>query len=352
MKEQPKNQKKTSIRNLAKVLNVSPTTISLGLKNSTRISESLRGKIHSLAKQMNYHRNQWVDSIINDKTDLIGCIFHDINEGFQGGICAELLDSMYKENFVGIIYNHHNDWERERNFILDGIEKRVEGFIIFPTLHEKNDDYFRKLKDLNIPFILVDNTMPGMKCNMIETDDEKGAFELTNYLISLGHEKILHVSGDLANNSALKRIAGYKQAIRSSKLPLHMNSIYYGHYQVKNLQVNKEEILKVIYDYNPSAIFAGNDYVAQYIIRLLMDEGYSIPDDISIAGYGGLIDYVIGNKKLTTIHQPIEKISQKIIQCILTEISQKRKGKNVNKGITEILDTKLIKGDTCKKILL
>ncbi|MFZ2656151.1 MAG: LacI family DNA-binding transcriptional regulator [Victivallales bacterium] len=345
-----KGEKRVSIRDLADRMGVSPTAISLALNDSPRISEEMREKIKFTAKRMNYYRNSLVDTIINGTSNEIGIIVSRLSERFQGDMCDHLIDSAYDAGFFCMLYSHHLEAEREKEFIQSGIEKRLAGFIIFPTRDQANDENLWQLKEMGIPFVLMDTTMPGLACNCVISNDREGALRMTSHLLELGHRQILHVSGDLGQFSARERIAGFNNALKSSGINVSPGMIFNFSYKSKEMELLRGSLKKHIERFKPTAIFCGSDHIAEFVSRMLSDMELKVPGDVSIAGYGRVEDYIMGNIRLTTVDQNIEQMSASAIEILTKDIAAKRKGKPVNKGVVRTLKTEIFEGESCRKV--
>ena len=345
-----KGKKRVSIRDVAEKIGVSPTAISLALKDSPRISEEMREKIKFTAKRMNYFRNSLVDTIINGTSNEIGLIVSRMSDQFQGDICDHLIGSAYSAGFFSMVYSHYQEPEKEKKFILSGIEKRLAGFIIFPTCNQSNDENLWQLKEMGIPFVLMDAAMPGLSCNSVVSDDREGAARMTSHLLELGHHKILHISGGLVHFSARERIVGFKSAMESSSVNVSPEMIYNFTYKLKEMDSMRHSLKKHIEDFRPTAIFCGSDRIAAFMSRMLPELGLKVPEDISIAGYGHIEEYVMGNVRLTTVDQDIGQMSASAIEIITADIAAKRKGKPVNQGIVKTVKTEIFEGESCRKI--
>ncbi len=346
-----KLKNKISVRDIALKVGVSPTAVSLALKDSPRVGEELREKIKNVAKQMNYHRNRLVESIIRGKSNTIGIILKRITESFQGNVTDKVIDLALEDGFFSVVYNHHLDPLREKKFIHEGIEKQLEGFIIFSTCSPENDEDFKQLQEMGIPFVLVDKSVPNMHCNSVVCDDQKGAFEITKYLIGLGHKKIAHISGNLGYYSAPERLAGYKDALDKAGVAYSPEMIFNLTYDVEDMDgLMAKELAKFIKEIKPTAIFCGNDYIAGFTARVIAGLNMKIPGDVSIAGYGCVEKYVMGTIRLTSVDQHVDDIGKTAAKMLIDDIREKRKAGQVNRGIVKIIPSKVVKGDSCRKL--
>ena len=344
-----KNSKIVSIRDVASQVGVSPTTVSLALQGSSRVSVEMREKIQQAARRMNYHRNSLVDTIFKGTSNTIGILVAHIFERFQGDICGHIIDLAHDSGFFSMVYNHHLEADREKDFIHKGIEKQLEGFIIFATRDQANDEDFWQLKEMGIPFVLIDKNIPGLNCNSVITDDIAGAYMMTNHLLALGHRRILHISGETSFFTARERISGFKSAMTTAGIDLRPEMIYNFTYEPEKMEVLSDGLKSHIEHFRPSAIFCGNDHIAGFTGKILADLGLKVPDDISVAGYGRVEDYIMGNVRLTTVDQHIDRISAVATEMLLRDIMAKRKGLPVNDGTFKIVESEIFEGKSCKK---
>jgi LacI family transcriptional regulator len=215
------------------------------------------------------------------------------------------------------------------------ISHHVSGVIFSPTAagDEKIKQLVEKYERKNIPVVLADRIINDLECDYVTTDNFEAAYNLTSYLIDMGHRFIAVTLSDRFSTEA-QRLAGYKKALLDHDIPLNCDliKIHPGPFAEKpyvqiarNLLKQKNKI---------DAIFAGHDRIAYVIYSVAEEMGVVIPEDISLVGYDDLRPTCSHTISLTTVHQPIYEIGQESMKLIMERIrsSQQRPVKVVLKS--------------------
>jgi DNA-binding LacI/PurR family transcriptional regulator len=181
----------------------------------------------------------------------------------------------------------------------------------------KNKIILDKLKHNNIPVVLVDRTIPYIDMDYVTTDNVKGAYEITNYLIQRGHTRIAITLSTLISTER-DRLKGYKQALQDNKIQIDEQLI-----MTQNGPFSEGRYIKIAErifqaDLNITAVFAGHDRIALVFFAQAQKLGISIPNDISIVGYD---DQDFSMIALTTMHQPIYEMGQESMKLIMYRIN-------------------------------
>ncbi len=207
--------KKVSISDIAEMLGVSKTLVSIVLKgqgDEIGISKATQEKVFKLAKELNYNPNQFVRNLNIEKSNTISLVLPDISNPFYSKLARYIEEYTYSENYNLIICNTSENEEKEKKIIEILLEKQVDGIII--SLTSENSYNLKLIKDNNIPFILLDRTSTSLSCNYVVIDNYNAAREATQYLIQQGHKKIACFTISPAHVATqVERFLGYKEAM-------------------------------------------------------------------------------------------------------------------------------------------
>ena len=200
------------------------------------------------------------------------------------------------------------------NMLIDQIiEKRPAGLLLFPTNPAKNAEYFTRLRQSRIPFVLIDRYPEDFPVNTVTCNNFDGAFQATEHLIQLGHEKILFVTCTPSNQAEKVRHNGYCHAMETHNLP-------------ENFPVltcwQKEEICQQIRSEHFTALVCANDYAALESLKSLTEAGITVPGDVSVIGFDGQEATRYVTPALTTVIQPFYEIgaeaARRLVELIET----------------------------------
>lgn len=311
------NRMKVSIFDVANKCGLSVVTVSRVLNNSTTVREKNRQKVLDAIKELDYRPNSAARSLARGKTGVIGLLIMTLHDSFLDAIVQEINEALALHGYY-LALSVSDQYNSENGHYLFQ-EDRVDGLILLSPVHE--NEYVLELKKQKIPFVLIDNQLQQPSVSSIVVDNFKGGYEAARHLLGLGHKRIAHLCGNEYFLSTRERRRGFMQAMDEAKLtPMH---VIQGEYDMSfGYRTAKRWIQEGAL---PTAVFAGDDYIAIGVLNALLEEGIRVPQDVSVIGYD---DQVIASQfhpHLTTIRQPAVKIGQTAVDVLLKQIDGKTK---------------------------
>ncbi|MBM3245061.1 MAG: LacI family transcriptional regulator, partial [Candidatus Omnitrophica bacterium] len=188
---------------------------------------------------------------------------------------------------------------------------RGVGGVIFADIIGNREKVEEAIKS-NIPAIVINNYVEDLDVNCIAVDNIGGAETATSYLISLGHKKIAHISGDLITQAAAHRLEGYKQALSKNNIKLRQEYIFKTDYSRGQARQAAEDLVKI--PDGPTAVFVASDSMALEVMTVVREMGKKIPDDLSIVGFDDNPSGLYGPVALTTVRQPLVRMAQMSVE--------------------------------------
>jgi len=258
-----------------------------------------------------------------EKRTIVGILIPDIRSGYAPELARGAEDEAAK-NQLSLILCNTDDLYVKAEFHTDRlIDNSVSGVIFVPTASSDQDNHriIEKFSLRNIPVVLADRIIPDLDIDYVTTDNFDGAYEITNYLIEKGHEKIAFVYSDLFSTERF-RFEGYKAALKDHNIPIDKSIIisHSGPFIEQHYLKYAEQLLKQ--KGKVTAIFADHDRIALLFYYVAKKLGISIPEDISIVGYDDLHFTTV---PLTTIHQPIYEMGQESMKLVLSRLNNSEK---------------------------
>lgn len=308
-----------TIKDVAKLANVSLGTASMAINNKPGISEATKLNVLEAVKKLKYRPNHYARSLITNKSSTIGLIVTDITNPFFGLIVSS-IQKVAEENGYHILLGISNDKNKKEKKIVDYfVSRNVEGVIIVPTLDKENDlSHIYNLRHMDIPFVFVTTAYKGIEADCVMTDLGKGTYELTKYLLKNGHRKIFFISGYNELITSSVRIDGYKQAFKEF-------NIFYDNEWILECYPDFEagySITSQILDNGiPDAIISINDVLAMGVMKNLKDNNIKVPEQVSVAGYDDLLYTSILETPLTTVKQPICDLCSFAVDILINRIN-------------------------------
>ena len=269
-----------TIKDIAKIANVSHTTVSRALNNSPYINEETKVKIMALAKELKYVPNYNAKSLVLLKSYVIGVFFSSISEGTS--------DTFFHEIIKGI----NKVIDKEYNLVIRGIDdcensnpigsKNFDGIIV--VSQSKNDDKFiETILEKDIPTVVINRFVENEEIVNIMSNDTKGAYDAVTYFIENNHKKIALIEGNKEFESSLYRKKGYIKALEDNNITIDEELIISGRYDLKSGYENMKKLLEL--ENIPTAVFCSNDDIGVGAMKAIFEKGLNVPDDVSIIGF-------------------------------------------------------------------
>ena len=292
-----------TIKDIAKVANVSTTAVSMALNNRPGVSSQTRRKIHRIAKKLEYKPNYIAKSMISQRSYTIGFILNSITDPFFPELAKGIEEYASKAGYNMLLCNTQRDLQTEKKSIDTLRSKGVDGIILATVL--KDDPNILSLIEDEFPFVLINRHSmdPDIKnkTSYVVLDNFRGGYMGMEHLCRLGHNRIAIITGDANASTAILRTEGSVKALSDYGVKLDKKLIVEGRYQ---RHVACEAAKKLIAMKNPpTAYLAQDDYMAIGIREALLREGLRIPEDVALMGFDNTEFVSLAGIDLTTIGQ-------------------------------------------------
>ncbi|MAL18742.1 MAG: LacI family transcriptional regulator [Balneola sp.] len=313
-------QKRTTIHDIAKELDITASTVSRALKDHPRISESTKKSVVAMAKKMNYQPNSIAAALRRGTSNLIGVIIPTIDRNFFASVLRGIEDVLNDTNYNVIICQSSDSLEKEKSNIKALLEAQVDG--IFASYAKETTDFshYEEVHDRGIPLILFDRMQESFDVDAVVIDDYLGAFKATEHLIEQGCTRITHFSGPQNVSIYRDRKRGYEEALKKHDLPVEEKFILNSDLKLEAGKSLAEEI--VSWEQMPDAIFSSSDYAAMGAMEVFKSNNLRIPEDIAIVGFSNESFTSIVDPALTTVDQHSKKMGQFTANLFLDRIQE------------------------------
>lgn len=337
-----------TLKDLAKRLGVSVTTVSKALKDYSDIGKETKEQVKKLAQELNYQPNIHAVNLRIQKSQTLGVIIPKIEHYFFANVLNGIIQEAEKNGYLVITLFSDDEVELEKNQVNLLIHKRVDGILMVLShesqLHEQS--HILNILAHNIPLVLLDRTSSAIPCSKILIDEQKAGYKATKHLLNNGAKNILYLGGSNWQLNYRKRFNGYTQALHEFGLMEDERLIYQC--QTDDIE---EACLKTLtaLSQNPEidAIFATTDLLAFGAMKAIRQMGKSVPDDIAVFGFSNWFMTQHTEPSLSTVQQPSTIMGEKAVEIILQEIADDEKKVSV-KHQTIMLPTELILRDSTK----
>jgi len=329
-----------TITDVAQLAGVSTTTVSHHINGTRYVSEDLKGRVEEAIKTLGYQPNSLARGLRRGESKTFGLIVPDNSNPFFAEILRQIENIGYEHGYSVILYNSDGDIKKEIAYTDLLFAKQVDGIVFIST--NNSYEHLQQLTNKGIPIIIIDRDIPLKNTDVLLVDNFMGGYLATQYLIQLGHTKIACITGPSLLTPSAERVNGYKKALQEANLELKPEWIIPGDFQFDGGEKGIGQILKM--SARPTAIFACNDLMALGVMRGLRNSGYSVPQDYSLIGFDDVPLSSIISPALTTIAQPINKISKLEIELLLKRIQLNDEAKE-----RTVLPVQLVIRESCRK---
>ena len=325
-----------TIKDLARELKISASTVSRALKNHPDISEETKRAVNELAKKLNYQPNAVALSLKQRRSNTIGVIIPEIVHYFFSSVISGIEDVAYDAGFNVIICQSNERFEREVANAKTLLASRVDGVLVSISKQTEDYNHLYNLRDNNIPLVFYDRIVPGLFADQVIIDDLDAAYRATKHLIDSGRTKIVHFAGPQKLLIGQHRLEGYKKAIQESGLAVDNELIIEADsFEKARLAVMKLINQKTEFD----GIFAVNDLTAIGAMQTIQKRGIKIPDEIAIVGFSDGRFSGITDPTLTSVDQHGYEMGTVATEMLLKRITSEDKEYSFE---TKVLNANLI----------
>lgn len=333
-----------TIKDIAKDLNISPSTVSRALKDNPDISIETRKLVQDYAKKHKYKPNALALSLRTQHNNIIGVIVPELANHFFSGVLSGMETVAEERDYHVIVCQSLEDYRKEVRNVQTLIKARVCGVLISQAKTTTKYDHFQELIDNGIPVIFFDRICTGIDSDKVVVDDYSGTFTAVEYMIKTGCKRIAFFSAPLHLEISKNRKNGYLDALRKYHLPVEDDLI--GIADTKPL--GYEKALAILKKPNrPDAFMAMNDYTASGILFAAKELGIKVPEELSICGFSNSNISQDTDPMLTTMDQHPQQVGTEAMTLILEKIENPENTSRKNK----IIKTSLIARQTTRKLV-
>ena len=327
-----------TIKDLARELNLSTSTISRALQNHPNISKNTIREVQKLATKLRYFPNSMGSNLRRQKTNLIGIIVPRIDIIFHSRAISGIEKIANKLGYNIIICQSNDSYEREVANTGTLLINMVEGVIGCLARNTKNYSHYARFKEYNIPLVFYDRVCYEIEASKVVIDDCESAYKATEHLISIGCRRIAHIAGNQSTGIYVSRLEGYKASLKNNNLPLSDDLICFTEHL--NYEAGIECAVRLAgLSQIPDGIFCANDYTAISAIQFFKKRDFKIPEDIAIVGFSNYPVSKIIEPALTTIDDHAFEMGQTAAKLLIRQIEEKNP--NISSE-TVVLKTDLI----------
>ena len=314
---------KATIHDIAEKLQVTASTVSRALNDNPRISDATKKKVLKAAKELNYQPNNIASALRSGKSKLIGVVVPTANRNFFSSVIRGIEEIANSVNYKVVISQSYDDYEKEKQTIEALLNVQVDGVIASIGKTTENVDHYKKILKKGIPLVLFDRVTNELDVSQVVIDDYYGAYQATEHLINEGCKRIVHFSNSQNINIYKERKRGYEDALLKHGIAVDPELIRFSKLQLEDGRTSMQEVIdaKIPFD----AVFSSSDYSIMGAMQVLKENGYKLPQDVKLVGFGDEPFTSFTEPTLTTVNQksiPMGNITAETFFEILNQKDQ------------------------------
>ena len=292
---------KTTIKDIANVLNISAAAVSKALHNDSRISEKTKKAVRQVAENLNYQPNHLASALRSGKSKLVGVIVPKTNSNFFSATIHNIEEVLNKEGYNIIITQSNESYKKECENIDTLLFTQVDGIIVSMANETVDLQHFEKVKQAGIPLITFDRGENDLNVDYIGIDDYDSSHRIVDHLVEQGCKRIAHIGGFKHTRIYNNRIRGYIDALEKHNLPLEKELLLESNLSTEDGRNKMQELLAL--DKKPDAVYVAGDYAALGALQVLNEKNIKIPDEIALVGFGDEPFANMVTPKMTSVNQ-------------------------------------------------
>lgn len=338
--------KRLTIKDIAKYLNVSISTVSKALNDSYEISETTKERIRKFAKENNYRPNITAVNLKNKKTKTIGILIPNMLNYFLAQVFKGIETIASKNGYKIISCISNESYEKELEAVKMLSNGSIDGLILSlaeETLRKRNFLHFQDAIDNGIPIVMFDRVAQNIECDKVITNDFEGTVTTVKHLYKTGHKNIAFISTISDLKVGERRYLGYIKGLEDLNIPLNKNivvNIFEEDYK------KYETILAPIFEKNPiDSVITTDESSAIAAMKVATKMGYNIPKDFSVISFSNGILARHSSPKMTTVSQHGEIMGATAARMLINKLE--RKVKHIE---TKVIKTDLVVRESTRSI--
>lgn len=301
------NKPQITIKDIARALHVSPSTVSRALKDNPDISRETRELIHAYAKEHHYKPNVLAINLRSSSSNTIGVIVPQLVHHFFSCVLSGIEKMATDAGYNILLAQSNESYEQEVKIVHSFLAARVCGVIASLAKETSQYDHYQELLDNNIPIVFYDRICTGLKTERVVVDDYAGSFAAVEYMIQTGCKRILFYGADPHLEITKNRRNGYLDAMKKYKVPVDDSMIKLCDTRERAIAITPDLIEG---ENRPDGFFAINDETASGILYACKRAGIKVPDEVSICGFTDGAIAQNTDPKLTTVEQHGEEVGR------------------------------------------
>ncbi|MBI2284849.1 MAG: LacI family DNA-binding transcriptional regulator [Bacteroidetes bacterium] len=314
-----------TIKDIAKALGLSTSTVSRALRDSYEISPETKKKVLEYSEKINYRPNPIALSLKEKRSRSIGIIVCEIANSFFSQTINGIESIAYDKGYNVIIAQSHESYEREVLNVQYLASRSIDGLLVSVSSETQDLEHLRHLHERGFPIVFFDRVVNEMQTHKVIVDNFKGAYDATRHLVESGYKNIAALAGSEYLSITKERLDGYRKALEDSGLSYREDQVQYclhGGMLYDEVENSLNNLLTQ--PGKPDAILASADKLTTNCMRYFKKRKIRIPDDVALIGFSNLDLTDLLSPSLSVVRQPAFEMGQLSTELLIQQIESKR----------------------------
>lgn len=290
-------------------------TVSRVINQSGYASPDVRTRVQAAIDELGYLPNTLARSLRIRKTNTLALILTDITNPFFTTLARGVEDAANAAGYTVLFGNTDESEEKEMRYLDVILQKRVDGILLVPAGGSILP--VEHIRQVGTPLVVLDRRIPGEVVDVVRCDTEDGAYRLTRLLLGMGHRQVVMLTGPAQVSTAEDRAVGFRRAMRDAGIAAPQ--VNYGSFTLDSGYAMADEALS-LYP-RPTALIAGNNFIAIGALKAIHAAGFEIPDDVALAGFDDLPASMVVEPFLTVAAQPAYEMGRQAAELLIKRLS-------------------------------
>ncbi|MBM3420856.1 MAG: LacI family transcriptional regulator [Bacteroidetes bacterium] len=309
-----------TIKDIARELGISPSTVSRALKDHPDISKATRDAVSKLADKWNYRPNPIALSLKSGSSKTIGVIVPEIVHYFFSTAISGIDEYVNEKNYSMILCQSNEKWTNEVKNIQTLLASRVDGILVSVSKNTRDIKHFKNVIEKGIPLVFFDRAVDKLQTDSVVIDDEEGSYKAVKHLLRTGKKRVIHLAGNENLKLAAERKKGYLRAMREYRIePPESDVIKCDTVEEVNILV--PQILRRTPP--PDAFFTVNDLTAAQTLMIAKRSGFRIPEEIAVVGFTNSQISTLTDPGLTSVDQKGKEMGKEAARILIDRIENR-----------------------------
>ncbi|WP_022824468.1 LacI family DNA-binding transcriptional regulator [Hymenobacter norwichensis] len=311
---------RASMKDLAKALNLSVSTISRALSGNKQISEETRERVATLVKEMNFQPNRLASGLRKGRSGTLGVLVPHITGHFFPEAVHSISTEATKAGYRVMICESNEDEKQEKRNLELLLNSQVEGVLVSLANTTHDFRHFQAAQQQQVPLVFFDRVLEEPNISSVVLDDYQGAYQAVSHLIEQGCTRIAHITADPHLNVYRHRHRGYLAALTAHGITFDEQLVHLCDMSIAEGREAMHKLLAL--DTRPDAVFASKDTAAIGAMQVAKEHGLRIPDDLALATYSSEKLSMLVEPPLTSVDQQCAAVGKAAVRLLLDMMSE------------------------------